>query len=647
MKKKIAIVLVFALIISLFTIQGNKVVEVQGEKQNTDNINKLEIPQGSLLYSAEEISVEEVSSKNRVSYSVNTTSEDGNELEATFDEASAKFGAVLNEQMENYLTDGSGTQPTVTDCSATEDVYITSYKFSFSDDYLSYPLPNTSSDARGQRILRWLFQGIANYPNLCTFNTSIGYSTVTSEGNYYLKTITVYSAIAIGEAKSTINEYKTELDKLVSVPKQDSTMTDEEKLFYLYNEIAALCTYPSSNLSTPSYHMPIGLLLDHKAVCQAYAAVFNQGALELGLNSVYMVSSSHAWNAVRLNDDWYYVDTTWADPTNGTISMVVKDYFLTDAMTDNTAYATSHTLDSGMEYDTTYASILEDFGTAYKTYYPKENSIYGQMSYFNGNWYYAENGSVYYWDGESTKSTKMEDIETDSYRQCDASGNYLYYSGSDGFFQYHTQGESAQLSDIAMTNMVIQSDEVYYENDSVLSRLKLAELLGEESVTTPTPAPTAEPTATPTVTKSPEMTSTATPTAIPSPTPTATPTVAPTEKTSETYFFQEESEEIEEDTLSFRVKIGKGAIKTLKNYAKKKIRCKIKKVSGATGYQIYYATNKKFKKKKKRNVKKTTFVLKKLKKKKTYYVKVRAYYEKNGKKTYSKWSKVKKVKIRK
>lgn len=76
-----------------------------------------------------------------------------------------------------------------------------------------------------------------------------------------------------------------------------------------------------------------------------------------------------------------------------------------------------------------------------------------------------------------------------------------------------------------------------------------------------------------------------------------------------------------------------------------------KKVSNAKGYQVKYSTSKKFTKKtsKTATVKKATTTsktVKDLKKKKTYYVKVRSYKTVNGKKVYSDWSKVKKVKTK-
>lgn len=89
---------------------------------------------------------------------------------------------------------------------------------------------------------------------------------------------------------------------------------------------------------------------------------------------------------------------------------------------------------------------------------------------------------------------------------------------------------------------------------------------------------------------------------------------------------------------------------TLKNKKKKQLTITVKKVTGAAGYQVTYSTDKKFKKKvtKNKNITKNTLTLKNLKKGKTYYVKVKAYKkDSTGKKVYSKFSKVAKLKIKK
>lgn len=71
------------------------------------------------------------------------------------------------------------------------------------------------------------------------------------------------------------------------------------------------------------------------------------------------------------------------------------------------------------------------------------------------------------------------------------------------------------------------------------------------------------------------------------------------------------------------------------------------RISGtAKCFELQYGTSKKFKKAKKVILTKKSYT-KKLKKGKTYYVRVRGYNLKNGKKLYSAWSNVKKVKIKK
>ena len=82
---------------------------------------------------------------------------------------------------------------------------------------------------------------------------------------------------------------------------------------------------------------------------------------------------------------------------------------------------------------------------------------------------------------------------------------------------------------------------------------------------------------------------------------------------------------------------------------KTSIKVSWKKISGVAAYQIQYSTSKNFKKAKtvKVSAKSASKVLKKLKKNKTYYIRVRAYKMNGRKKVYGKWSKVKKVKIKK
>ena len=110
---------------------------------------------------------------------------------------------------------------------------------------------------------------------------------------------------------------------------------------------------------------------------------------------------------------------------------------------------------------------------------------------------------------------------------------------------------------------------------------------------------------------------------------------------------------VQETTTSAKIKVAKTKVKkATKKKAAKKVKISLKKIKGANRYQIQISKAKKFKKKNilvKRNVKKVKIKVKskKIKKRKKLYVRARAMKVVNGKKYYGKWSKVKKVKIRK
>ena len=134
------------------------------------------------------------------------------------------------------------------------------------------------------------------------------------------------------------------------------------------------------------------------------------------------------------------------------------------------------------------------------------------------------------------------------------------------------------------------------------------------------------------------------------PTPVPTPTPTTTKSQNSNVGKDNTSSTAGQKILRIPQVKGLKILSQLKKVKKSKT-CKVtlswKKVTGAKGYQLQYALNKKFKKKKSIQTKKTKYTIKKLKKKKTYYIRVRAYKMNGKKKVYGKWSKVKKVKIKK
>jgi uncharacterized repeat protein (TIGR02543 family) len=97
-----------------------------------------------------------------------------------------------------------------------------------------------------------------------------------------------------------------------------------------------------------------------------------------------------------------------------------------------------------------------------------------------------------------------------------------------------------------------------------------------------------------------------------------------------------------------KVSVSKGTVSKLTNTTGKKAVVTIKKISGASGYQVEYATNKSFKSSTKKITTKTSLTLSSLAKGKTYYVRVRGYkLDSKGSKIGGSWSAAKSVKISK
>ncbi len=109
--------------------------------------------------------------------------------------------------------------------------------------------------------------------------------------------------------------------------------TDYEKEKYVHDVLCEKATYnASANMNQSAY----SALVNGQTVCAGYARAFQYLMIRLGIPTYYCAGSSgenHAWNIVKLGNDYYNVDVTWDDASKGKY-----DYFnKTDA-----DFATTH-----------------------------------------------------------------------------------------------------------------------------------------------------------------------------------------------------------------------------------------------------------------------------------------------------------------
>lgn len=90
-----------------------------------------------------------------------------------------------------------------------------------------------------------------------------------------------------------------------------SGMSDFEKEIQIIRYIVENCSY---NKDTDNSWSAYGALVEGEAKCMGYADAFMVLGKACGLDVRYIVSSTHAWNLIKLDGKWYHVDVTWEDP---------------------------------------------------------------------------------------------------------------------------------------------------------------------------------------------------------------------------------------------------------------------------------------------------------------------------------------------
>ncbi len=138
-----------------------------------------------------------------------------------------------------------------------------------------------------------------------------------------------------------------------------SSMSDYEKVKSFHDYLVIHVDYDYDNLASDtlpdSAFTAEGALLLHSAVCEGYAKAFSYLCQKAGLEEQLIYGTAddgtgvqtHAWNQVKVDDEWYNIDVTWDDPLmNGKVitdgSNITYEYFL---VPDDPFY-TTHTPES-------------------------------------------------------------------------------------------------------------------------------------------------------------------------------------------------------------------------------------------------------------------------------------------------------------
>lgn len=338
-------------------------------------------------------------------------------------------------------------------------------------------------------------------PELVHVNMAKGLSVSIQSG--YVKTIKIVS----GYFDYNQTTFDNEVNKVMSLI--DDDMSDLEKIITVHNYLCMDVEYAydefASGTVTDLQHSAIGAIIEKSAVCDGYAKAFSYYMDKLGITSYVVTGTattggnvvSHAWNQVKLDGKWYFVDVSWDDPVPDWYGNIKYTYFLKSA---------SDFADHDWE--------VSDFEVCNSTKYNDSSNVFwnelkDQMFCVDGNVYYLkkiDNESVIIKhsleDSLSEEGTRIGKVSSKWYAFGSSTsyypGNYsrlayangkLYYSTATDIYEYDITAKSsakvlnADVSKGYVYGLKANDGKLYYQTatspnkfDGALKSCKLSEL---------------------------------------------------------------------------------------------------------------------------------------------------------------------------
>lgn len=160
----------------------------------------------------------------------------------------------------------------------------------------------------------------------------------------------VIRAYKTGEDKNLSEEDKYVLKTASKIIEENikDDMTDYEKEKAIYDWQVAYTAYSETSLAPINAgdqysHTPYGVLKYKQAICVGNATTFKLFMDMLGIETKIIHSTQegeHAWDVVKLDNEWYHVDVTFDGGNNGNPGY---NYFnVPDSVKDNGSYPWDH-----------------------------------------------------------------------------------------------------------------------------------------------------------------------------------------------------------------------------------------------------------------------------------------------------------------
>ncbi|MGN1467277.1 MAG: dockerin type I domain-containing protein [Ruminococcus sp.] len=270
--------------------------------------------------------------------------------------------------------------------------------------------------------------------------------------NGYVSVIAPHYLYDKSEIPSEIQKFENTAKKLISGIGKDW----EQKVIALtvHDNMILNCQYAKDEVQqddvNPEIYTAYGCLVNQKAVCQGYALAYNYLLSQFGIEAsmVTSVEMDHGWSLVKIDGEYYHVDTTWDDPTYDRLGQAQHKYFLKSD--ENLALTHS-----------SWSAECSASSQTYDTYF--WNDVTTQIPYIDGKFYYINNvpsagnlGDLVSYDGNtesviahiddrwsSNKATKAYWLN--NFSALAVKDNVLYYNTPDKIYSINPDGTDKKM----------------------------------------------------------------------------------------------------------------------------------------------------------------------------------------------------------
>lgn len=183
-----------------------------------------------------------------------------------------------------------------------------------------------------------------------------------TEVHTVLKLNYTYSSEEKSQKETEIENAVTEI--VNGIPAEAS---EYEKIKYVYEYLVNSVSYVEES---PDNQNLYSSLVRKETVCAGYAKATQYLLNRMGFYCTYVIGTarrdgeteSHAWNIVRCNGNYYYVDVTWADPiVNEADPMAVHDTIYDYLCCSEATLAETHVKEAKYNYPECHSEDLDYF----------------------------------------------------------------------------------------------------------------------------------------------------------------------------------------------------------------------------------------------------------------------------------------------